>query len=171
MARPSFADTSLQGQIRGPISPKTVASPCMLLCFPQAMALVQGTGGFGSVYRARWRGRDVAVKCLPNLAEGGSNSSGGTLAQYEALVREIELSCRFNSPRLVKVLHPHICRPSVLAHEQATGQWLPQAGSPAYLCDTPFKERRSNDLWRAVNCCILLYTTTQGHAARVQLTH
>lgn len=60
--------------------------------------LPQGTGGFGSVYQATWHGKKVAVKCLPNL-----DSNGATTAQYEALVREIELSSKFNSSRLVRV--------------------------------------------------------------------
>lgn len=37
----------------------------------------------------------MAVKCLPK--------DGATLAQYEALIREIELSAKFDSHRLVKV--------------------------------------------------------------------
>ena len=59
---------------------------------------LQGTGGFGSVYHATWRGKAVAVKCLPNFDSCGASSS-----QLEALLREIELSSRFNSKRLVRV--------------------------------------------------------------------
>ncbi len=54
------------------------------------------------MYEAVWRGQRVAVKCLPSLTDGLSGSSG-TPQQFEALVREIELSVRFNSPCLVKV--------------------------------------------------------------------
>ena len=56
---------------------------------------LQGSGGYGSVYEGLWRGRRVAVKCLPK--------DGATSAQYEALIREIELSAKFNSRRLVQV--------------------------------------------------------------------
>ena len=60
------------------------------------MVPVQGAGGFGSVYAARWRGKDVAVKRL-------SPSIGQDSEQYKALVREVELSSKFNSDRLVHV--------------------------------------------------------------------
>ena len=60
------------------------------------MANIQGAGGFGSVYAARWRGKDVAVKRL-------SPSIGQDSEQYKALVREVELSSKFNSERLVHV--------------------------------------------------------------------
>ena len=57
---------------------------------------MQGAGGFGSVYAARWRDKDVAVKRL-------SPSIGQDSEQYKALVREVELSSKFNSERLVRV--------------------------------------------------------------------
>ena len=65
------------------------AQKCLLLC-------VQGSGGFGSVYAAVWRGKEVAVKRL-------SPSIGHDSAQYKALVREVELTSKFNSERLVRV--------------------------------------------------------------------
>lgn len=40
----------------------------------------------------------MAVKCLPNL-----DATGASTSQLEALLREIELSSRFNSQRLVRV--------------------------------------------------------------------
>ena len=57
---------------------------------------LQGSGGFGSVYAAVWRGKDVAVKRL-------SPSIGHDSEQYRALIREVELSSKFNSERLVRV--------------------------------------------------------------------
>ena len=57
---------------------------------------MQGSGGFGSVYAAIWRGKEVAVKRL-------SPSIGHDSEQYRALVREVELSSKFNSNRLVRV--------------------------------------------------------------------
>ena len=57
---------------------------------------VQGSGGYGSVYAARWRDKDVAVKRL-------SPAIGQDSEQYRALVREVELSSKFNSERLVRV--------------------------------------------------------------------
>ena len=58
--------------------------------------VLQGSGGFGEVHAARWRNKDVAVKRL-------SPSIGQDSDQYRALVREIGLSSKFNSDRLVKV--------------------------------------------------------------------
>ena len=69
----------------------------------QALALLtmlQGTGGFGDVFEAEWRGRRVAVKKLPQLAAGARDGPSPE-AQYAALIAEIQLSCRFNSSRLV----------------------------------------------------------------------
>ena len=63
---------------------------------PGGMLTMQGAGGFGSVYAARWRDKDVAVKRL-------SPSIGQDSEQYKALVREVELSSKFNSERLVRV--------------------------------------------------------------------
>jgi len=48
------------------------------------------------VYAAVWRGKDVAVKRL-------SPSIGHDSEQYRALIREVELSSKFNSERLVRV--------------------------------------------------------------------
>lgn len=60
-----------------------------------------GTGGFGSVYEAEWRGKKVAVKMLPSLV--ANDLSGGGDAAYQALLREIQLASKFDSDRLVKV--------------------------------------------------------------------
>jgi len=63
-----------------------------------------GTGGFGSVYEAEWRGKKVAVKMLPSLVSN-DHSAGGAHgdAAYQALLREIQLASKFDSDRLVKV--------------------------------------------------------------------
>jgi hypothetical protein len=64
-----------------------------------------GTGGFGSVYEATWRGRRVAVKMLPPFAGGGGEVPGGGPGQaaLESLLREIALASRFRCDRLVRV--------------------------------------------------------------------
>ncbi|KAK9807897.1 hypothetical protein WJX72_012460 [[Myrmecia] bisecta] len=62
-----------------------------------------GTGGFGSVHACIWRGREVAVKRLPQLTSGDGADSKASRGQYDALVREIELSSKFASDRLVRV--------------------------------------------------------------------
>ena len=64
--------------------------------------MLQGTGGFGDVFEAKWRGRRVAVKKLPQLAACARDGPSPE-AQYAALIAEIQLSCRFNSSRLVSV--------------------------------------------------------------------
>jgi hypothetical protein len=72
-----------------------------------------GTGGFGSVFEAEWRGKKVAVKMLPSLSgaaagnsDGNNNNNNGGAhgdAAYQALLREIQLASKFDSDRLVKV--------------------------------------------------------------------
>ena len=48
------------------------------------------------MYAATWRGKEVAVKKLLPSVDHDSE-------QYRALVREVELSSKFNSDRLVRV--------------------------------------------------------------------
>ncbi len=54
----------------------------------------------------------VAVKCLPPMRTSGPGPTAA--AQYEALVREIRLTCKFRSNRLVRparsVQTLHACR-------------------------------------------------------------
>jgi hypothetical protein len=54
------------------------------------------------VFEAEWRGRRVAVKKLPQLAACARDGPSPE-AQYAALIAEIQLSCRFNSSRLVSI--------------------------------------------------------------------
>lgn len=75
-----------------------------------------GTGGFGYVYEAEWRGKKVAVKMLPPFTphanehhrydkEVNANAAGATMQNraYKALIQEIELASKFDSERLVRV--------------------------------------------------------------------
>ncbi|KAL3141527.1 hypothetical protein ABBQ32_004776 [Trebouxia sp. C0010 RCD-2024] len=85
---PPITLNSLPSDIDLNVDYQTEVAPFLGVCL--------GSGGFGSVYAARWRGKDVAVKRL-------SPSIGQDSEQYRALVREVELSCKFNSERLVRV--------------------------------------------------------------------
>uniref|UniRef100_A0A1D1ZQR8 Protein kinase domain-containing protein n=1 Tax=Auxenochlorella protothecoides TaxID=3075 RepID=A0A1D1ZQR8_AUXPR len=69
-----------------------------------------GTGGFGVVHEAVWRGRRVAVKKLPPV---GADAVAGT-ALHAALRREVELASKFDSERLVRVLGASTARPESL---------------------------------------------------------
>ena len=66
----------------------------------------QGSGGYGMVFEAMWRGERAAVKCLPRLPMGcplDTRAAGALAEQHAALLHEIYLCCRFRSERLVKV--------------------------------------------------------------------
>jgi hypothetical protein len=60
-----------------------------------APAVLQGTGGFGAVYEAKWQARPVAVKKLPRLSDDQPFSE----QLYEALLREIQLASKFDCDR------------------------------------------------------------------------
>lgn len=70
-----------------------------------------GTGGFGAVYEAEFRGQKVAVKKLPPF----SVEQPGSQAMYQALLREIALASKFDCERLVRVYgactgdRDHVC--------------------------------------------------------------
>jgi serine/threonine protein kinase len=70
-----------------------------------------GQGSYGVVYKAAWRGRDVAVKVLklPERAEDASDAANAALKeQVEEItndfVTEVEICCDLNHPNLVRLL-------------------------------------------------------------------
>lgn len=60
------------------------------------------------MFEAEWRGRRVAVKKLPQLVACARDGPSPE-AQYAALIAEIQLSCRFNSSRLVSDQPASLC--------------------------------------------------------------
>lgn len=58
-------------------------------------SVVQGTGGFGVVYEATWRGRRVAVKKLPQMGP----DQPFTQQLYDGLLGEIQLASKFDCNR------------------------------------------------------------------------
>jgi hypothetical protein len=70
-----------------------------------------GRGGFGTVYRAKWRGREVAVKeiMLPTEPTTASAMAKQELKKRCALiaqdfVKEVEVCCDLHHPNLVKLM-------------------------------------------------------------------
>jgi serine/threonine protein kinase len=70
-----------------------------------------GRGGFGTVYRAKWRGREVAVKeiMLPTEPTNASYLARQELKKRCALiaqdfVTEVEVCCDLHHPNLVKLM-------------------------------------------------------------------
>ncbi|EFN52665.1 hypothetical protein CHLNCDRAFT_138610 [Chlorella variabilis] len=105
------------GELAPPVLPSTEPAPGVDLNVDYATEVAPflgrclGTGGFGSVYEATWRGRRVAVKKLPLFGPDQPCSEG----MYAAMLREIELASKFSSDRLVQVYgactadREHVC--------------------------------------------------------------
>lgn len=128
----------------------------------------QGQGGFGSVFEATWQGKQVAVKVLlpqfspsaqchlllhgPTSQEHpwdmdddmgcmqvlGVDSSAKTM-HFEALRREVQLASRFNSERLVQVLHDQLPSPFALLSNPSFGHKKPPLSTPKlYMRRAPY---------------------------------
>jgi serine/threonine protein kinase len=79
-----------------------------------------GRGAYGSVYGARWRGQEVAVKELQLPPEPRSRSSGARRERQHKVqtiardfVREVDLCCDLAHPNIIRLLG-YVTRPSLL---------------------------------------------------------
>uniref|UniRef100_A0A7M4FFY3 Mitogen-activated protein kinase kinase kinase n=1 Tax=Crocodylus porosus TaxID=8502 RepID=A0A7M4FFY3_CROPO len=91
-----------------------------------------GAGGFGQVYRATWRGRDVAVKAARQEAAAAEESEGGGAAH--SVRREAALFARLRHPNIIGLLGaclrpPHLCLVMEFARGGALHRVLAGAGA------------------------------------------
>ncbi|XP_006274569.2 mitogen-activated protein kinase kinase kinase 21 isoform X2 [Alligator mississippiensis] len=93
-----------------------------------------GAGGFGQVYRATWRGRDVAVKAARQEAASAEEGEGGGAAH--SVRREAALFARLRHPNIIGLLGaclrpPHLCLVMEFARGGALHRVLAGAGAGA----------------------------------------
>lgn len=92
-----------------------------------------GFGSYGTVYKATWRGRDVAVKVLklPERTSGASKAADAALRKKieeitKDFVTEVEICADLHHPNLVRLLG-YADRPSlILVHELLRGKSIDQ---------------------------------------------
>jgi hypothetical protein len=135
----------------GSQSPTSPSPPFLCLCHAPPP---QGTGGFGSVYEATWRGRRVAVKTLPQFGPDQPCSE----SMYGALLREIELASKFSSDRCES---SHPC--SRFPHWQPVRIAVRCASPPFALpfCYTPRQKTQS----QAFHPFISPWASSRAHAS------
>ena len=92
--------------IEAPVDRDTPVSGSLAIDFDNEILLesILGSGAFGSVYRGRWRGKDVAVKLM---------ASQGT-SLLDSFHAEVEVLSRLQHPNIVRflgasVVPPHLC--------------------------------------------------------------
>lgn len=86
-----------------------------------------GTGAFGCVYRAEWRGKFVAVKAMHAALETGPSSRGpgglrGHAAsrskEIENFKQEVQMLARLSHPRVIELYGACLCPPQVMIVEE-----------------------------------------------------
>ena len=128
---PQSSRSFLSNGFSGSVGPYTPSNGVMNVDFEKDVLLEEliGSGGFGSVYKATWRGTEVAVKLMYGVFDSESDSR-----ELENFAQEISVLSRLHHPHIIKfygacLTPPHVCLIEELAvcslytrlHDSTTG--------------------------------------------------